>query len=134
MYFYPLIEQRLLLLNGLPLESKNLLLMNKLAEIVDYSTSPPGLPYITYTGMCRQTGSWFWYPFQRPFLERGIKIVDHGFIFCLKLLLIMNGVSVLGRILERGIKNWPFLEQGIPGGTYPPKKYPSAPPPLPPGP
>ena len=36
-------------------------------------------PYITYTGMCRPTGSWFWsswfrtgYPFQRRFLERGI--------------------------------------------------------------
>ena len=43
---------------------------------------PPGglLPYITYTGMCCPTGSWFWsswfrtgYPFQRHFLERGIK-------------------------------------------------------------
>ena len=33
-----------------------------------------------------QTG----YPFQRRFLELGIKIVDHGFIFCLKLLLIMK--------------------------------------------
>ena len=38
------------------------------------------LPYITYTGMCRPTGSWFWsswfrtgYPFQRLLLERGIK-------------------------------------------------------------
>ena len=38
------------------------------------------LPYITYTGMCRPTGSWFWsswfrtgYSFQRRFLERGIK-------------------------------------------------------------
>ena len=38
------------------------------------------LPYITYTGMCRPTGSWFWsswfrtgYPFQRRFLEQGIK-------------------------------------------------------------
>ena len=30
------------------------------------------------------------YPFQRRFLERGIKIVNHGFIFCLKLLLIMK--------------------------------------------
>ena len=46
------------------------------------STYKPGgaLPYITYTGMCRPTGSWFWsfwfrteYPFQRRFLERGIK-------------------------------------------------------------
>ena len=38
------------------------------------------LPYITYTVMCRPTGLWFWsswfttgYPFQRRFLERGIK-------------------------------------------------------------
>ena len=32
------------------------------------------LPYITYTGMCRPTGSWFrtGYPFQWRFLERGI--------------------------------------------------------------
>ena len=37
------------------------------------------LPYITYMGMCRPTGSWFWsswfrmgYPFQRRFLEWGI--------------------------------------------------------------
>ena len=42
------------------------------------------LPYITYTGMCRPTGSWFWsslfrtgYPFQRRFLERGITFRTH---------------------------------------------------------
>ena len=42
------------------------------------------LPYITYTGMCRPKGSWFWsswfrtgYPFQRPFLERGIIFRTH---------------------------------------------------------
>ena len=42
------------------------------------------LPYITYTGMCRPTGSWFWsswfrtgYPFQRRFLERGIIFRTH---------------------------------------------------------
>ena len=42
------------------------------------------LPYITYTGMCRPTGSWFWsswfrtgYPFQRRFLERGIVFRTH---------------------------------------------------------
>ena len=42
------------------------------------------LPYITYTGMCRPTGSWFWsswfrtgYPFQRHFLERGIIFRTH---------------------------------------------------------
>ena len=42
------------------------------------------LPYITYTGMCRPKGSWFWsswfrtgYPFQRRFLERGIIFRTH---------------------------------------------------------
>ena len=42
------------------------------------------LPYITYTGMCRPTGSWFWsswfrtgYPFQRRFLEGGIIFQMH---------------------------------------------------------
>ena len=42
------------------------------------------LPFITYTGMCRPTGSWFWsfwfrtgYPFQRRFLERGIIFRTH---------------------------------------------------------
>ena len=42
------------------------------------------LPYITYTGMYRPTGSWFWsswfrtgYPFQRRFLERGIIFRTH---------------------------------------------------------
>ena len=48
--------------------------------------SPRGgvLPYITYTGMCRPKGSWFWsswfrtgYPFQRRFLERGIIFRTH---------------------------------------------------------
>ena len=47
---------------------------------------PPGggTPYITYTGMCRPKGSWFWsswfrtgYPFQRRFLERGIIFRTH---------------------------------------------------------
>ena len=47
------------------------------------NVSPGGggvLPYITYTGMCHPMGSWFWsswfstgYPFQRRFLEQGIK-------------------------------------------------------------
>ena len=42
------------------------------------------LPYITYTGMCHPTGSWFWsswfrtgYPFQRRFLEWGIIFRTH---------------------------------------------------------
>ena len=45
----------------------------------DHETRGGGvLPYITYTGMCLPTGSWFWsswfrtgYPVQRRFLERG---------------------------------------------------------------
>ena len=43
------------------------------------------LPYITYTGMCGPTGSWFWsswfragYPYQRRFLERGIIFRTHA--------------------------------------------------------
>ena len=43
-----------------------------------------GTPYITYTGMCRPKGSWFWsswfrtgYPFQRRFLERGLIFRTH---------------------------------------------------------
>ena len=50
-----------------------------LADIVCYPGGGGVLPYITYTGMCRPKGSWFWsswfrtgYPFQRRFLERGI--------------------------------------------------------------
>ena len=48
--------------------------------------SPGGrvLPYITYVGMCRPTGSWFWsswfrmgYPFHRRFVERGIIFRTH---------------------------------------------------------
>ena len=42
------------------------------------------LPYITYIGMCRPTGSWFWsswfgmgHPFQMRFLERGILFRTH---------------------------------------------------------
>ena len=125
-------------------------------------TPYPGgvLPYITYTGMCRPTGSWFWsswfrtgYPFQRRFLERGIIfrmhesssfVSSHLKLFKDKLLVktllnastskllypsctlcfsvqggriltrayFYNGVSVLRRILERGLKNWPIFRTG----------------------
>ena len=109
------------------------------------------LPYITYTGMCRPTGSWFWsswfrkgYPFQRRFLERGIIfrthesssfVSSHLKLFKDRLLLkirfnaltskllysccilersIKNWpISILGRILKRGIKIGPFPERGI---------------------
>ena len=50
-----------------------------LKRIMSQSLLIGEMPYITYTGMCRPTGSWFWsswfrtgYPFQRRFLERGI--------------------------------------------------------------
>ena len=42
------------------------------------------LPYITYTGMCRPMGLWFWsswyrtgYPFKRHFLEWGVIFQTH---------------------------------------------------------
>ena len=61
--------------------------------------TPPGrggvLPYITYTGMYRPTGSWFWsswfrtgYPCQRRFLERGIK--NCGSRLCLLLKIVAD--------------------------------------------
>ena len=53
-------------------------------SITNVETPGRVLPYITYTGMCRPTGSWFWsswfrtgYPFQRRFLERGIIFRTH---------------------------------------------------------
>ena len=140
---------------------------------VGWSGGRAVLPYITYTGMCRPTGLWFWsswfrkgYPFQRRFLERGIKncgsrlylllkiVADYeeAFIWCIsrtnkeisflknraisiyklsrteykKLAHFWNGVSVLGEFFFRT-----GCQFGVPGCTYPPKKYPSAP--LPPG-
>ena len=45
-------------------------------SITNVETPGRVLPYITYTGMCRPTGSWFWsswFRIQRRFLERGIK-------------------------------------------------------------
>ena len=57
----------------------NLLVFKLQNTIISPVHSRGLLPYITYTGMCRPTGSWFWsswfrtgYPFQRRFLERGI--------------------------------------------------------------
>ena len=72
-----------------------LLIINTLALVLVrvLALTPGGvLPYITYTGMCRPTGSWFWsywfrtgYPFQRRFLERGIIFRTHessSFVSC----------------------------------------------------
>ena len=128
--------------------------------------SPGGvLPYITYTGMCRPTGSWFWsswfrtgYPFQRRFLERGIFrthesssfVSSHLKLFKDRLLLKIRFNALTSELLyscctlERSIKNWPIsrtvsvlgefffrtgCQFGVQGDKYPPKKYPSAPPP-----
>ena len=89
------------------------------------------LPYITYTSMCRPTGSWFWsswfrtgYPFQRRFLERGIIFRTHessSFVssylklFKDRLLLkirfnarVNKQTVVLLLHPERSIKNWPI--------------------------
>ena len=61
------------------------------------------LPYITYRGMCRPMGSWFWsswfrtgYPFQRRFLERGIIFRTHeSFSFVSSHLKLFTDRSVL---------------------------------------
>ena len=92
---------------SLCLESRTFLYIFKLILRTLGLPGVPGggvLPYVTYTGMCRPTGSWFWsswfrtgYPFQRRFLERGIKncgsrlylllqiVADHEepFIWCI---------------------------------------------------
>ena len=92
------------------------------------------LPYITYTGMCRPTGSWFWsswfrtgYPFQRRFLERGIIfrthesssfVSNHLKLFKDKLLLKIRFNALTSKLLyscctlERSVKNWPISRTG----------------------
>ena len=92
------------------------------------------LPYITYTGMCRPTGSWFWsslfrtgYPFQRRFLERGITFRTHessSFVssdlklFKDRLLLRIRLNALTSKLLhscctlERSIKNLPISWKG----------------------
>ena len=92
------------------------------------------LPYITYTGMCRPTGSWFWsswfrtgYPFQRRFLERGIIfqthesfnfVSSHLKLFKDRLLLKIWFNASTSKLLysyctlERSIKNWPISRTG----------------------
>ena len=59
------------------------------------------LPYITYTGMCRPTGSWFWsswfrtgYPFQRRFLERGMKNCGSRLYLLLKIVVDYEEPSI----------------------------------------
>ena len=91
-------------------------------------------PYITYTGMCRPTGSGFWsswfrtgYPFQRRFLERGIIfrthesstfVSSHLKLFKDRLLLKIRFNALTSKLLyscctlERSIKNWPISRTG----------------------
>ena len=88
------------------------------------------LPYITYTGMCRPTGSWFWrswfrtgYPFQRRFAERGIIFWTHESssfershlkLFKDRLLLKIRLNALTSKLLyscctlEQSIKYWPI--------------------------
>ena len=101
------------------------------------------LPYITYTGMCRPTGSWFWsswfrtgYPFQRSFLERGIIFRTHessstpddyeeAFIWCISRtnkevsFFKKTGLFQFTNFLQRSIKNWPISRTGYQfSGTF----------------
>ena len=92
------------------------------------------LPYITYTGMCRPKGSWFWsswfrtgYPFHTRFLERGIIfrthesstfVSSHLKVFRDRLLLKIRFNALTSKplysccTLERSIKNWPISRTG----------------------
>ena len=99
------------------------------------SQAPGGvLPYITYMGMCRPTGSWFWsswfrtgYACQRRFPERGIIfrtlessifVSSHLKLFKDRLLLKIRFNALTSKLgctlcsLERSIKNWPISRTG----------------------
>ena len=58
-----------------------------------------------------------------PFLERGVSFRANSRMGYKKLAYFQNGVSILGEIFSRT-----GCQFGVPGSTYPPKKYPSAPP------
>ena len=92
------------------------------------------ISYITYTGICRPKGSWFWsswfrtgYLFQRRFLERGIIfrthqsstfVSSHLKLFKDRLLLKIRLNALTSKSwysccpLERWIKNWPISRTG----------------------
>ena len=96
------------------------------------------LPYITYTGMCRPKGLWFWsswfrtgYPFQRRFLERGIKncgsqlylllkIVadyDEAFIWCIsrtnkEISFLKKRAISIYKLSRTEYKKWPISRMG----------------------
>ena len=92
------------------------------------------LSYITYTGMCRPTGSWFWsprfrtgYPFQRRFLEWGIifrthenscfvsshlKLLKDRLLFKIRFNALTSKLLHSCCTLERSIKNRPISRTG----------------------
>ena len=77
-----LIDYRTLLASFIVIIIYHFLLLNSHVRPLPHPQGEGVLPYITYTGMCRPTGSWFWsswfrtgYPFQRRFLEWGIKLL-----------------------------------------------------------
>ena len=103
------------------------------------ANAPGGvLPYIRYTGMCRPTGSWFWsswfrtgYPFQRRFLEWGIKncgsqpylllkiVADYeeAFIWCIsrtnkEISFEKNRAISIYKLSRTEYKNWPISRTG----------------------
>ena len=114
-------------------------LLKRFWVILVVTYNPGGaLPYITYTGMCRPTGLWFWsswfrmgYPLQRRFLEWGIKncgsrlylllkiVADYeeAFISCIswtnkEMSFKKTGLFQSTNFLERSIKNWPISRTG----------------------
>ena len=85
-----------------------------------HACNPPGggvLPYNSYTGMCRPTGSYFWHSdlkrgiIFKPFSRTGYNISNAR-------KLQRRSTAIL--TVERGIKKLPiFLERGITSVTNP---------------
>ena len=78
------------------------------------------LPYITYMGMCRPTGSWFWsswlrtgYTFQKRLISNAWKLQ-----FCKQPFEIIQGhiafknTVQFTNFVERRLKNWPISRTG----------------------
>ena len=101
-----------------PLEPCGARLGNRSVFILDLC--PGGvLIYITFTGMCRPSGSWFWsswfrmgYSFQRRFLERGIKNCGLRLYLLLKIVAEKTGPFQFTNFLEQSINNWPISRTG----------------------
>ena len=133
-----LIDYRTLLASFIVIIIYHFLLLNSHVRPLPHPRGEGVLPYITYTGMCRPTGSWFWsswfrtgYPFQRRFLEWGIKycgswlylllkiVADYeeAFISCIswtnkEMSFKKTGLFQSTNFLERSIKNWPISRTG----------------------